>query len=66
MPATGRYSLRLNLPVPAIAFFLPAGGHLDKQAMIPADAAPGSYRVTDSLTGAAGAILAVAEFEVVA
>ncbi len=58
--------LNRDMPFPAIAFILAAGTKLDKQAPIPADAAPGSYRVTDSLTGAAGAIPVFAAFEVVA
>jgi hypothetical protein len=58
--------VRLNLLFPALAVFLPRGTSYAKSAPIPADFAPGGYRLVDSVSGASGFIRVAAEFEVTA
>jgi hypothetical protein len=48
------------------AVFLPAGRTYAKQAQIPADFRPGSYRLLDSVSGGSGVVHVAAEFEVTA
>ena len=48
-----------------LAVLLPPGGTYAKQAVVPADAVPGTYRVLDSAFGATSIKLA-AQFDVTA
>jgi len=56
----------LHLLFPALAVILPAGTSYAKSAPIPADLAPGTYRLLDSVSGASGQIRVAAEFAVTA
>ena len=56
-------TIPLNLLFPALAVFLPAGTTYAKSAPIPADFAPGGYRLLDSVSGASGQIRVAVEFD---